>query len=111
MADLELEARQIHGGRRDVQMWDRGGEYSLAQRPLAGDEIVGRDLPALLVDAEPGRGIALRIEIDDEHALADGGERGAEIDGGRGLADTALLVGDRQNPRRCGGIRLRLAPK
>ncbi len=111
MADLELEARQIHGGRRDVQMRDRGGEYSLAQRPLAGDEIVGRDLPAFLVDAEPGRGVALRIEVDDEHALADGGERGAEIDRGRGLADAALLVGDRQHPRRRRGVRFRLARK
>src|SRR5712672_641744 len=111
MADLELEARQIHGGRRDMQMRDRGGENRLAQRSFAGDEIVGRDLPAFLVDAEPGRGIALRIEVDDEHALADGGERGAEIDRGRGLADAALLVGDRQHPRRRRGVRFRLARK
>jgi hypothetical protein len=38
-------------------------------------------------------------EVDDQHVLADGGERGAEIDGGRGLADATLLVGDRQDPR------------
>ena len=32
--------------------------------------------------------------------LADRGERGAEIDRGRGLADAALLVGDREHARR-----------
>ena len=31
--------------------------------------------------------------------LADGGERGAEIDGGRGLADAAFLVGNGQHAR------------
>ncbi len=52
------------------------------------------------VDAEAGRGVALRVEIDDQHILADGGERGAEIDRRRGLADAALLVGDGEHPRR-----------
>ena len=48
----------------------------------------------------PGRGVALRIEIDDQDILADGGERGAEIDGGRRLADAALLVGDGEDAGR-----------
>ena len=42
----------------------------------------------------PVRGVSLRIEVDDQHPLADGGERGAEIDGGGGLADAALLIGE-----------------
>ena len=46
-----------------------------------------------MIDAEPGAGIALRIEVDDQHALADCRERCAEIDGGRGLADAAFLIG------------------
>ena len=56
-------------------------------------------------DAEPGRGVALRIEIDDQHPLADRGERRAEIDGRRRLADAALLIGDRQNPGLAGSDR------
>ena len=48
----------------------------------------------LPVDAKAGRGIALRIEIDDQHVFADGGKRRAEIDRGRGLADAALLIGE-----------------
>ena len=52
-----------------------------------------------LVDAEPGAGIALRIEVDDQHPLADGRERRAEIDRRRGLADAALLIGEREDAR------------
>ena len=80
----------------------RGGEDGVAQRGFADQHVIGGVAPALAVDAEPGRGIALRIEIDDQHPLADGGERGAEIDRRRGLADAALLVGDRQHPRQAG---------
>ena len=35
----------------------------------------------------------MRIEIDDEHPFSDRGERGSEIDGGRGFADPAFLIG------------------
>ena len=66
-------------------------------------------LPIAAVDAETGRGIALRIEIDDQDFLADGGKRGAEIDRRRGLADAALLVGDRKDARRLGELHLRRA--
>ena len=59
---------------------------------------IGRDWPAASMPS-PVRGIALRIEIDDQHVLADRRQRGAEIDGGGGLADAALLVGERQDAR------------
>ena len=49
-------------------------------------------------NAEPRRGVALRIEIDDQHALADGRECRPEIYGRRRFADAALLIGDRQGP-------------
>ncbi len=68
-------------------------------RRFAHHHFIGRNRAALAVDAEPGRGIALRIEIDDQHALADGGQSRAEIDGGRRLADAAFLVGEDENPK------------
>src|SRR3546814_2779353 len=43
-------------------------------------------------NAEPGRGIALRIEVDQQHPQPDRRERGAQIDRGRRLADAALLI-------------------
>src|SRR5690606_3875088 len=52
-------------------------------------------------DAEAGRGVALGVEIDDQHLLADGRQRSGEIDGRRRLADAAFLVGygDDAGPR------------
>ena len=64
----------------------------------AGQHVEGRARRASGGNAEAGRGVALRIEIDHQHLLADRGERRAEIDGGRRLADAALLVGDGENP-------------
>ena len=98
--DLELEAGEVDGRRADVQPRHRGRLDRVAHRHLADQDVVGRALPALAVDAEPGRGIALRVEVDDQHVLADRGERGAEVDRGRGLADAALLVGERDHARR-----------
>ena len=80
------------------------GDDRLAQRRFADQHVVGRDAAVAAVDAEPGRGVALRIEIDDQHALADRGERRAEIDRRRGLADAALLVGDGEHARRLGRL-------
>ena len=51
------------------------------------------------IDPEAGRGVALRVEVDDQHALADRGQGGTEVDRGGGLADAAFLVGDRQHSR------------
>ena len=40
------------------------------------------------------RGVRLRIDVDQPDALARAGERGAQVHGGRGFADAALLVDD-----------------
>ena len=98
-AEFELEAGQIHGRGRDVQPRHRGRHHGFAQRRFADQHVIGRAVAVAAIDAEAGRGVALRIEIDDQHALADRRERGAEIDRGGGLADAALLVGERQDAR------------
>jgi hypothetical protein len=85
-----------------MQARHRGRHHRVAQRRFADQHVVGRAVAAAAIDAEPGRGIALRIEIDNQHPLADRGQRGAEIDRGGGLADTALLVGERQDARMAG---------
>ena len=89
-----------------MQPRHRGRQDGIAQPRLADQHVIGRVAPVAAVDAEPGRGIALRIEIDDQHPLADRGQRGAEIDRGGGLADAALLVGEREDrgrPAGCSG--------
>ena len=82
------------------------GSDSLVDIRLAHQHVIGGELAVCLRHAEPGRGIALRVEVDHQGRLADGGERGAEVDGGRGFADAALLVGDNKDAwalrHRCG---------
>jgi len=102
LTDFELEAREVHRRGRQEKLRHGCRDHRVAHRRGAGQHVVSRGAARLALDAEPGRGVALRIEIDDQHVFADGGERGAEIDRGRGLADAALLVGDRQHARACG---------
>ncbi len=45
-------------------------------------------------EADAAGGVGLRIEIKQQHALAERGETGGEIDGGGGFSHTTFLVGD-----------------
>ena len=45
------------------------------------------------IDADTGGGVGLWVGIDQEDALLQRGQGGCQIDGGRGLAHTAFLVG------------------
>ena len=85
------------GRRHDRKIGNRGRNRPVDDVGLAEQHFVGRDFPVLAVDAKPGAGIALRIEIDDQNPLADRGKRGRQVDGGGGLADPALLVGYRDH--------------
>ena len=57
-----------------------------------------------LSSAGAGGGVALRIEIDQQHAALHRGEARGEVDGGGRLADAALLVGDRDDARHRGVV-------
>ena len=50
---------------------------------------------AVRAAAEARGRVRLRVEVDEQAALAGLGEAGGEVDGGRRLADAALLVRDR----------------
>jgi hypothetical protein len=52
----------------------------------------GGDPGALVIriEAHAAGQVRLRIAVDEEHALTSLGERGAEVDDGRGLAHAAL---------------------
>ena len=66
------------------------GHWSAVEQVVAGRSV--RPHP------EAGRGIGLRVEVDDERPLAGLREARGEVDGGRRLADAALLVGQGVNP-------------
>ena len=62
-------------------------------------DVVHRRLEPTVLDPQTGRRVALRVEVDDQDPLADLGQARAEVDRRGGLADAALLVGDRDHPR------------
>src|SRR5712672_3619624 len=85
-----------------MQPRHRGRHHRITLRRLADQHIIGRAVAIAAIDTESGGRIALRIEIDDQHILTDGGQRCAEIDGGGGLADATLLIRQRQDARMVG---------
>ncbi|MNT18446.1 hypothetical protein D3C72_1536570 [compost metagenome] len=58
----------------------------------ADQHLVHAVLQRLLVDARTHRGIALRVQVDQQHALVLRGQAGGEVHRGGGLAHPALLV-------------------
>jgi hypothetical protein len=58
---------------------------------------------------EVQREVGLRVHVEEQDLLAEPGERGAEVDRGRRLADTALLVDDRDDLHRVRSIGPRAA--
>ena len=90
--ELDLGAGQVRAGRHDPHVGHVGGPGGLGDRHLIDQHLIGAGAAVAALDAEAGRGVALGVEIDDQHALAAGGEGGRQVDGGGGLADSALLV-------------------
>ena len=91
---LDLGAGQVEAGRGDEQVLHRRRLDAVLERHLVHDDVVHRGLEPAVVDAETRGGVALRVEVDDQRAVAQLGQAGTEVDGGGGLADAALLVGD-----------------
>ena len=77
------------------------------------EQVVDGAVELVRVDAEPDRQRALRVEVDQQHPAAVLGQRGAQVDRGRGLADAALLVahGDDRGPGRARSRRLGLGDR
>src|SRR5499427_3693235 len=89
LADFKLKAGKIESRWCNMQPRHGSRHDRVAEDGLPSQHIVGRIAPIAPIKAEPGRSIALRIEIDDQYVLADGGQRRSEIDRRRRLADAA----------------------
>ena len=81
-----MRARYSYGGGRDHL---EGGAFAVERSVEAA--------ALLFLDPDRAGGVGLGIEIDEQRVDFAFGERGGKIDGGRGLADAALLVGDGEN--------------
>jgi hypothetical protein len=62
-------------------------------------------------EADTAGEIALRVDVNEEHALIGEGEGRAEIDGCRGFAHAAFLVCDSQDFSHVFVLRARLRPQ
>ena len=88
--EVDVGGEQLHPARVDDRV--------VGLHPLQQHVVQGRR--ALLgLEAEREREAGLRVEVDEQHPLAEVGQREADGLGRRGLGDAALLVGDREHPR------------
>ncbi len=69
----------------------------VGERPLAHEEAVHRVVGVTLARAEHVRQMGLRIEVDAQRPLPALRDRSEQVEGGRGLADAALLVEHRDD--------------
>src|SRR4029453_2546980 len=99
---LRFQADQVAVARYDGEVRHQRFQAGLGDADLAGQHIKTGDRPRVLGDTNAGRGVALRVDVEDQHLLADGGQRGTEIDGSGGLADATLLIGDGKDAERAG---------
>ena len=88
VAGQQVEAfRRLHDRRRRVHFQQ---------------DVGGRGAQLALVDAAAHGGVALRVEVDQQHALGRVRQRGGQVDRGGGLADPAFLVGNSDDAGRHG---------
>ncbi len=64
---LDLGAGQGNGGRRHEQVLHAGRLDAVLQRGVPHQHVVHRELEVPGVDAQPGGGIPLGVEVDDQH--------------------------------------------
>jgi hypothetical protein len=90
--EIDVRGEEIHAGhvRRHDDLVD--GDVALHQ------QVVDREVHLVRVEPQPDRQRALRVEVDEQHLAAELGQRGTEVDGGRGLAHAALLVAHGDHP-------------
>ena len=98
LADFQFETGKVECRGRDEELRHGSLQHGVAHRRRTGQHIVGRGPSRLAFDPEAGRGIALRVEVDNQNMLANGSECSAQIDGRRRLADPAFLVRNCQDP-------------
>ena len=94
---LDLRARQVDGGRHDRHVRHRRLDDAVLQGGRTQQGLIDGWAATSPIQTDTGRGVALRIQIDDQNPLATGRKGGGEIDRGGGLADPALLIGNREN--------------
>jgi hypothetical protein len=92
--------RQVERGRHEVEALELGAHDRVGDAGARFEQHIvrGGALPLHRVNAHAVRAVELEVHVYQQHAPARLGERGAEVDRRRGLADAALLVRYRGHP-------------
>ena len=90
---LHFGAGQGAVGTEDVVAAVRAFEAGIGSCGLLEQHLISAAAQAAFVDAAAGGGVALRVEINHQHALFAFGQGSGQIDGGGGFAHAAFLVG------------------
>jgi len=107
LAAVLLHQLDLGGGQVDV-----AGQQVVAFRCLDPDvggaafaqqQVAGGSGDLALVHAAAHGGVALRVQVDQQHALGRGSQCGGQVHGRGGLADAAFLVGDGDDASHAGG--------
>ncbi len=94
---LHLRAGELAVGADNVVAALRARPLRLVDRGAFQQDVVDAGIEGALVDPRAHGGIALGIEVDHQHPASEPSQSGRQVDGGRGLADAALLVGDAED--------------
>ena len=93
---FQIGGAQIHFARHDFKPFEGRGFDFVEQAAFAQQNAIGAGAFDFF-QANTAGGVGLRVEIEEQHALAEGGEAGGKIDGGGGFSHAAFLVGDRDD--------------
>ena len=100
----ELGAGEVDRGDGDVHL---DGLDHVRDRDAMDEDVEHRALDRVRVHPLAHREVALRVEVDHEHAVTELVQRDAEVQGRRRLRDAALLVGECDHVRHRGALRAR----
>src|SRR6266850_4231220 len=92
--ELDLRADQVDVGGKHAKGRGAGGAQSLLDRLSAEEDVIHARIEPRLLDPQARRGVALRVEVDEEGRALGESQAGREVDRRRGLAHAALLVDD-----------------
>src|SRR5690606_27919002 len=91
---LDLGTAEVDRGGHDIEAGDRARHRAAVDRHPVDQQVVARALALPGRDAQPGRSVALRLEVDQQ-GLPSGGSHGrGDVDGGGGLPNSTFLIGD-----------------
>jgi hypothetical protein len=90
--ELDLGADEVGARRRDLEELELRGSHHLEEARAADQGVV--DLGLRVDEAEAAAGVALRIEVHEQHRVLGRGDGGGEVHGCGGFPHTALLVGE-----------------